>query len=259
MCCFVKALLYLLPACLALHAAPKALAPEPQSLSKSFFRFGDVLLTLEKYTNGTDRPYVLVSLHSNEAGSIATARSFALAHGTEFFRLQYADRRNVEANLMDRKVVFDPARIFTSWGRRLILKKNNCWDKMVNNRVQQLAHFVTAEVVREKTVVAVHNTEGDGLLDFQKGGKLEKATRSVFRNPALDPHDYILTTDEALYAQLKARQLNVVLQNNARTKDDGSLRVYCVKAKTPYVHIETLAGHRAEQERMLEAVDAILQ
>jgi hypothetical protein len=252
-----------LPVCFALHTAPKATAPETNTtlnLSRSFFRIGDQLMTLERYEGGYERPYVLVSLHSNEMAAIHTAMAFASTTGATFYRLQNRDKRHVEADLLDRKVRFDPGKVFTANGRKIMLKKNDCWDKDINDRVQEFAHFLTGQVVTRKTVVAVHNNDDHRKVhDYAPGGTLEKSAKELYINPSMDPDDFLLTTDEEIYGDIKARGFNVVLQNNARVDDDGSLAVYCARAKRKFVKIETKSEHVAMQEEMLVALDRVLR
>src|SRR5689334_15173342 len=104
--------MYLLPVCLFVHAGTTDLSSSEIAAghlpAKRFFRIGDQLLTMERYAQGASRSYVLVSLHSNETPAIRTALSFALDKGAVFYRLDNGNKRNVEADLLDRKVCFDP-------------------------------------------------------------------------------------------------------------------------------------------------------
>lgn len=270
----MKFLLYLLPVCAIMQAAPKANLFElrtnssshqdqhfsPDYLSKSFFRFGDQLITLEKYDQGAERSYLLVSLHSNETQAIQNTMSFARSHNAVFYKLGNQNRRNVEANLLDKKISFDPYRIFTGMGRKINLKLNRCFDRATSNRVQQFAHFLTGEMDPYKTLVSVHNTDEHPIsfTDYKKGGKMEKQAGEVHQNDLLDVKDFFLTNEESIYHQLKARNFNVVLQPRGKMKDDGSLGLYCSKSNKPYVAIETKADHKKEQQEMLTAIDQIL-
>jgi hypothetical protein len=242
--------------------APAAKAPvfdaTPSYLSKTFFRFGDQLITLEKYGREDERPYVLVGLHGDEAAANYSAFLFARSHGAAFFRLQN-DKKNVEADLLDRKVRFDPGNIFTSLGRQVNLRLNKCWSKFTNQRVQELASFLVGQVVRDKTVIAVHNDHNESVGDYQEGGRLAKQVKEVYVQPSSDAHDFFLTTDENIFNKLKDRDFNIILQKKGKMKDDGSLGVYCAKAGKSFVSVETLSAHSGMQQKMLSAIDAVLQ
>ncbi|MFL5772551.1 MAG: hypothetical protein ACJ75F_05305 [Flavisolibacter sp.] len=261
----MKFLLYLWPLVYAMHTDTKInFVPAPENsnslkVSKSFFRIGDRVLTLEKYVAHSERSYVLVSLHSNEMVAINTSMQFAQQHGTTFYRLDNNNQKNVEADFLDEKVKFDPNHIFTSWGRRLNLKLNRCWNNMTNKKVQQFAHFLTNEFVLDKTIVSVHNSDNNASVnDYRFLGKNEKQAREIHQSRLMDPSDFFVTTDEKIYEQLQNRDFNVVLLQKGKVKDDGSLGVYCTKANKAFVNIEARASHPEEQQRMLLVIDSIL-
>ena len=255
----MNTLLYLLPVCAMLYTAPKA-TPEPHTiyLNKSFFRFGDQLITLEKYKQGGETSYVLVSLHSNEAPAIRAAMEFAHTHSAVFLRLLNQEQRMVEADFFDQKVRFDPNQVFTTWGRRIELRENDCFNKLTNLRVQQFARFILGEIRPGKTIVSVHNTETANSINVYNGA-FEKEAKEVYINPEKDAADYFITGEENYFNSLKAQGYNVVLLHRSRMKDDGSLAVYCSKSNQPYVIVNALGSHTEEQVRMIEAVDRMLK
>jgi hypothetical protein len=258
----VRTLLYL-TVCTSLHTAPKTPTPvfnaNPITVSKSFFRFGDQLITLEKYGSEEARSYVLVSLHGNELSSFNTALAFAGAQHAPLYRLKHKDTRLVVADLHDHTVQFDPAQIFTTWGRRVHLKKNNSLNRYAIEQVELLSHFLLNEMPLNKTIVSLNNSEGRySINDFVKG-KLEKEAKDVYVAAGMDPFDYFSTADEAIFEKLKAKDLNVVLLQKGKVKDNGSLSVYCLRSNSTFVNIETKAEHTGEEVRMLEALDAVLK
>jgi hypothetical protein len=257
----VNTLLYLLPVCALLYTAPKATTePQHTNLNKSFFRIGDQLITLEKYSQGEAPGYVLVSLHSDEMDAIGTTMDFVRQHNSVFLRLVNGHRRLVEADFYDHKVVFDPNQVFTTWGRRIELRENECFDKLTNLRVLQFSRFVTGEIRRDKTIVSIHNTEeNSSIRQYLPGGHLEKLAKEVYMNPAKDPSDFMVTGEEYIYNGLKAQGFNVVFLHRSRMEDNGSLEVYCSKANQPYVIMEVKRGHGEEQLRMMEVVDGMLK
>jgi hypothetical protein len=266
----VRILLYLLPVCYFMHATP-GLENAVRDYSdhkfntyktlpaKRFFRFGDQLITMEKYARPDAASYVLVSLHSNETSAIHTAMSFAENHNAIFYRLMNSERRNVEADLLDKKITFDPNCIFTTTGRKQNLKKNHCFDKPTDEQVYQLSRFIIRDMSDENAIVSVHSSDNNSILDYKKGGKLHKETKAIFQGSSMDPGDFMLTTDENIFRALKSKGFNVVMQNKAKAKDDGSLGLFCARAGKPYVGIETKAGHNSEELSMLDAVDRIFQ
>ena len=73
----------------------------------------------------------------------------------------------------------------------------------------------------------------------------------------MDPDDFIYTTDSFIFEQMKAHEINVILQDNSDPVDDGSLSVYCGKKGLKYVNIETQHGHFEEQIALIELIYSI--
>ncbi|HWJ90351.1 MAG TPA: hypothetical protein VNR87_04530 [Flavisolibacter sp.] len=265
----MRILLYLLPVCYFMHANYGSENPaQPYSYSFKtyrtvpairFFRLGDQLITLEKYARPEAASYVLVSLHSNELAAIRTAMNFAEARNAVFYRLMNSERRNVEADLLDKKITFDPNCIFTTTGRKQNLKMNHCFDKPIDEQVFQLSRFIIRDMSNEKAIVSVHSSDDHSILEYKKGGALHKQAKEICQQPSMDAGDFMVTNEEYIYRALKSKGFNVVLQNKAKAKDDGSLGIFCSRAGKPYVGIETRAGHTEEELRMLDAVDRIFE
>ena len=235
----VKTFLYLLPFCLLTQNLPQfnLASPEPASLkvNKSFFRIGDQLMTLEKYGDHKIHNYVIVSLHHDDH-ILESALSMVQSYQSGFIRLLNKQGRNVEADLFNKKLVFDPNNIFTSWGRREHLKANHCWSKASDEYVQQLARFVLNEIPIDKTVVMFLD-EKTNLADYTEGGKKEKQVKNIFQSSAMEATSFFLTTDELIFEKLKSANANAVLQNPKKMEDDGSLPVYCSKANRNYLTV----------------------
>ena len=245
---------------LSLAGHENLLAPHTHSGKNCFFKLGDKLLSLAKHGDEKEAPYVLISLHSNETTAIDAARIFIEKEGGLFLELLNYDQRLIEFNEAGEKFVFDPNRIFTSVGRIANLKLNKSYNKSVEQQVGQFARFVLAEIPADKTVIAVHNnTEGNYTInDYKKGNKHDKDAELVYQNPLLDEDDFFLTTDMSLFKSLKDKNFNVVLQHKTNAKDDGSLSIYCARSNRSYVNIETEHGHLNEQQKMLSALNEIL-
>ena len=73
-----------------------------------------------------------------------------------------------------------------------------------------------------------------------------------------DADDFFFVTAARLFDALAARGFTVVLQDNARVTDDGSLSVLAARRAQLYVNVEAQHGHRAEQTAMLRALLDVL-
>jgi hypothetical protein len=259
-----RLILYCLPVCLfvqgpAENIDPASNFPKTVSTSKSFFRFGDRLLTLEKWNQRSGKSYTLVSLHNDETTAITVAKSFAETRNAGFVQLLNEGKHDIEVTIRDNKIVFDPDKIFTPTGRKENLKSNLGWKKSSNTRVQVFSLFLIDELVANKIIVAVHNNKDGSMNDYAKAKSFSKQPFNFHQNPSLDQTNFFVTNQETLFQKLKQNGFNVLLQNRHNLKDDGSLGVYCTRTNKPFISIETRAGHLQEQYQMLLAVDNMLQ
>ena len=125
----------------------------------------------------------------------------------------------------------------------------------------RFAQFILNAIPFRKTIVALHNNTDKeyDLKDYQRGGEYHRETKAVHYNPDMDLDDFFITTDELVYNRLKEHNYNVVLQNNSKVKDDGSLSVYCARVNRKYVNIETQFGHTGVQQEMLDILEKVLK
>jgi hypothetical protein len=229
------------------------------TFSKTFFRLGDQLITLEKIGNDAEHSYLFVSLHDNEADAIKTTMQIAQKNQVDFVRLVNEDKKNVEAIFLDRKISFDPNSIFTQSGRRSCLLSNKYLDKITNMKIQQFAQFILNEVEGEQTIVVVHAENGRGIVQYKKGGRMSKSAKRVFKSSLTNNSNFFLTASEDIFIKLRDKNCNVVLLHKKNIRDDGSLAVYCVKTGRSYVSIETSATDTAAQAGMLDIVTEVLR
>jgi hypothetical protein len=238
-----------------------SLTPNPKLQtpnSKSFFRLGDQLITLEK--QGLHKAsYLLVSLHSNEHDAISTMSRFAEDRQVNFLRLMNQDKKNVEALFLDRQISFDPNSIFTRSGRKACLLSNKYLDRITDMEIRQFAQFMLDEMPSEETIVTLHAEDSYTINHYISGGKKGRSARYIFKSADYKPSSYFLTTSEEIYNSLVQKNCNVVLLHKTKAKDDGSLGIYCARTGKPYVSIETAAGDKVAQEEMLEMLHSILK
>lgn len=100
-----------------------------------------------------------------------------------------------------------------------------------------------------------NNSEGEySAASYLPEGELALDAAAVHLPPEADPDDFFFVTDPDLFAGLAEEGFTVVLQNNARATDDGSLSVWAARQGIPYVNVEAQHGHRERQIEMLEAL-----
>jgi hypothetical protein len=153
---------------------------------------------------------------------------------------------------------FDPNRIFTDEGAARTLAAEGCFSKTALERVRRFALDLLALYRFDELalVVTLHNNGEDGysLESYVDGGIYADDAAKVHHEPGTDPDDFFFVTDLTLFELMSDRGLNVVLQDNDRVTDDGSLSVLAGRAGIPYVNVEAQEGHLREQIEMIETV-----
>lgn len=198
-----------------------------------------------------------VHVHEDEATSVAAAtevlkeRDFGC-----FITLQHGNGRNIKFTLSGSSYQFDPNRMFTPAGRTATLQRFGKTSDAAAEAVRELADYFTKNYIDScRLVVALHNNTNDGGLTIQsyaKGGAYAADAAQVFINPKEDPDDFIYTTTQQAFDFFKAKNLNVLLQQNENVTDDGSLSVYAAKKGIDYINIEAEHGSKEKQKAMLQ-------
>ena len=110
-------------------------------------------------------------------------------------------------------------------------------------------------------MIALHNnSEGQySALSYEKGAIYGSDAAAVFIADGTDPDDFFFVTETAVFDAIRGRGYNVVLQDNRRVSDDGSLSVYCGRAGVRYINVEAQHGHLEQQVAMLLALQGVLE
>ena len=136
----------------------------------------------------------------------------------------------------------DLAEIFTAAGVRATLEKQSRYSEDAARSVSQFAEELLKvyRIDGADAVIALHNnTRGMySALGYATGGSLARDAEDVFIRDGSDPDDFFFVTERVVFDALKRRGYNTVLQDNRRVTDDGSLSVYCGKAKVRYINVE---------------------
>ncbi len=162
---------------------------------------------------------------------------------------------------LKRKYAFDPNRIFSKKGIRITLELYSSYSPKAAIKVKKFADLILKQLPGAKTIIAVHNNSFGkySILSFLKGGRESKNSKRVNKVPGSDPDDFFLTTSTQLFERLKAKNFNIVLQDNEHVFNDGSLSYYYRNINTQYINIEAQEGHFSKQAEMLRALISVLQ
>ncbi|HMB91026.1 MAG TPA: hypothetical protein VKP65_09285 [Rhodothermales bacterium] len=204
-----------------------------------------------------------INLHDNEDTSAQAALKVMEQQGGRLIELQHTGERNVEFMLDDSTYIFDPNRIFTDIGVAATLDTLGAYSDSAHALVRQFGERLVElyELNNLDVVVTVHNNGETeySALSYTPGGDYAEDASAANVVEGSDPDDFFFVTDEALYDTIRQSEHNVVLQDNARVTDDGSLSVYCGHLGIAYVNVEAQHGHMDEQVHMIEYLRSVLR
>ena len=223
-------------------------------------QINDFTLNLVRYSYG--KPTIsLLAIHDDEDTGIKAAFEYIRFSGGSVIDSQYGGVRNFKFVNEGEEFQTDPNSIYTKKGIPLGIAKFGPVDDDVVNHLERTGKKIVKTYDPEKLgyVFTLHNNGdgGFGIASYLKGYDLETAPDSVYINFQMDQDDLIFTTELALFNKLKLANVNVALQSKS-APDDGSLSIYAMHKKIPYMNVEVQHGHVEENLRLIEiAVKAL--
>ncbi len=214
----------------------------------------DFSMNLVKYKYRTPNINFLV-IHDNEDTGVKAAFEYIRFSGGTIIDPQYGGVRNYGFQHNQNSINIDPNSIYTETGIRQKLDDVGIDDDEVVESLSKaskvILNFYSAE--KPEYIFTLHNNGdgGFGIASYLEGYELESTADSVHINFQMDPDDLILVTEKTLYNALKKADVNVVLQA-ADAPDDGSLSIYAMQNKIPYINVEVQHGHQYEHLRLIE-------
>ncbi len=258
--CPLVALGLLAVVALGCHAEP------PQFPSEVIpFRLGQSEVAFVVHMKDDAHPAFLV-MHDDENTAVEAGLETIRARGGRLVEVQAQGGRLVEFELNGREWRFDPNRVFTEAGAGATLRAYNRdapADVLAEIRRfadAVLAAYDVASPGPSRPIITLHNnTEGRySAASYLPGGEHARDAAAVHLPPEASPDDFFFVTDRQIYDGLVLEGFPVVLQDNSRMTDDGSLSVWAGRRGVPYVNVETKHGHRERQIEMLEGLARVL-
>lgn len=224
------------------------------------FSFYNKVVRLKVIGDTAQPDIVFVSLHDDETTGQKVVSSFLKNNNYAFVRIENKGQRLIRFSYLKRNYAFDPNRIFTEKGIHQTLKLYGSYSDGVASKIKAFASSILNKLTTAKTIVAMHNNSNGrySVLSYLKGQKYFKNAAQVNYHNGTDPDDFFLTTSPQLFERLKAKGFNIVLQDNSRVADNGSLSVFYRNIDKCYVNIEAQDGHFAKQNEMLQALISVL-
>ncbi|MFK8037524.1 MAG: hypothetical protein AB8B74_04490 [Crocinitomicaceae bacterium] len=217
---------------------------------------GDSTIQLIKDFNSPDSKVLFLNIHEDEETSIAVSKAFGQGHAINFGYLHHQQTRRVFYNVGNRQFSVDPNRIYTKKGRRKTIEPWRPFASKANHIAAKLANTILDLIRPFKTIVTMHNnTDVEySIKSYLPGGTEAKNTAEIHISDKWDHDDFIYTTSVDFFNHLKEADINVILQDNIKFVNDGSLSVYCGINGIDYLNIEAQKGHFDEQLRLTEIV-----
>jgi hypothetical protein len=206
-------------------------------------------------TEAKGSKFVYVNLHDDENTSAQAGLNVLKRTGGRLVELRHSGQRDLTFTLEGKEFRVDANRIFTDAGIRATLQKQSRYAENAARSVSRFAEALLAvyQLDGADAVIALHNnSEGNySAFSYAGGGNFARDAEAVFIRKGSDPDDFFFVTERSVFEGLKLRGYNVVLQDNSRVTDDGSLSVYCGKARVRYINVEAKHGHLKEQTQMI--------
>lgn len=223
------------------------------------FQLGETTIRVRETVQQPSGNMVFIQLHDNEKTAVETALQTINEHGGKFITIENAGERNITFILNNEKYRFDPNRMFTEAGRKQTLEVFKNYHPSAAAAIKRFSEFILDMIPGSAVVIAIHNnTDHQYSVDDYQGNRKADAGK-VYVNRSMDPDDFIFTTDSSLYRQIVSEDINVVLQDNERVTDDGSLSVFYGRRGRPYINIEAEHGHLEEQSRLIRSIIKVMK
>ncbi len=196
-----------------------------------------------------------INLHDNENTAVDATLAILREHGGTLYELTHTGQRNIAFQLNDSSFAVDPNRIFTDRGIEMTLARQGRVSPSAREAVKSFADALLHRLDFDASSlsVTVHNkSDADySVLSYADGGDLAAEARFVHVGVDGEPDDFYFVTSQVLYDELRGTGSNVVMQDNHRAANDGSLSILAAREGIPYVNVEAQHGHRKEQKAML--------
>ncbi|WP_133576267.1 hypothetical protein [Pedobacter metabolipauper] len=235
---------------------------EGMTIDTTYIVLNDLRVNLVRY--GYGKPNInFLAIHDDEDTGIKAAFEYIRFNGGKVIDSQYGDVRNFKFNYWEKEYQTDPNSIYTPAGIKIGLEKYGNFNDEVSKQLERASKVILNLYHAHNKpdyMFTLHNNAdgGFGISSYLKGYDLESAADSVYINSEMDADDLVLVTELALFNGLKAEKVNVVLQSR-EAPDDGSLSIYAMHQKIPYINVEVQHGHQEEHLRLIEIAVKVLK
>ncbi len=240
---------------------PFLICAQTDSIMLNSIQLGDSSIKVIQHIPEPDANILFLNIHEDEYTSIEVMKAFCLVNPINYTYLNHNQTRRISFNLGRKVFSVDPNRIYTPKGRKKTIKP--WWRLFTKNALAEtkiLADQILKLIEPYDTIVTMHNNTdiNYSIKSYLPGGGEAQNTAQVHIGENWDTDDFVYTTDLRFFKYLKSKDINVILQDNQKYVNDGSLSVYCGIKEIPYINIEAQKGHYKEQYKLTEIVYEML-
>jgi hypothetical protein len=223
-------------------------------------QLGETTIQLSEQYNAPKSDVLFLNVHEDEQTSIVAIESFTNVIPLNFVYIKHLLTRRVSFDIKNKSYSVDPNRIYTAKGRKATLEPSKGLNFKAKYTAKTLAQEILEIVNRFKTIVTLHNNTDVNytIKSYLPGGDESQNTADIYVSDKWDADDFIYTTDKKFFNFFKKEDCNVILQDNSKYVNDGSLSVYCGKNNLPYINIEAQKGHLEQQKELIIIVFKLL-
>ena len=231
------------------------------SIMQQTIFLGDSSIKVIKQITNFKSKHLYLNIHEDEQTSIDVAQDFLEQTPINFVYLNHIQTRRINFNVKSKKYSVDPNRIYTKKGRRKTIEPSRLFNFKAKNLAAKLAHIILDLIQPYEVVITMHNnTDVEySIKNYLPNGDEAQNTADIYISKNWDADDFIYTTSTDFFNHLKEADVNVILQDNKKYVNDGSLSVYCGINNIDYINIEAQKGHYDEQLKLLKIVHEILK
>ncbi|MFC1522547.1 hypothetical protein ACFL6Y_09075, partial [Elusimicrobiota bacterium] len=195
---------------------------------------GETEVKIRVLDSQDSNPIVYFNMHDDENTAVKAAEKTVREHGGRLVELKHSGKREVAFKIGKKNYSFDPNRIFTEQGLKDKIKPKTK-NKEVLSAVRDFAMILIdgeSFLKGSRAIVTVHNNTPDkfSIKSFQTGGAYASDAEMAYSNRGRDHDDFFYVNNREIFDYLKGKGYNVLLQDNKRVKNDGSLSAYCRKS-----------------------------
>lgn len=225
-------------------------------------KLGDTNVNVLIFQHGRPFP-TFINVHDDENTSVAAGKTVIEQTSGRLIELSHSGRRHLRFHLGGERFAVDPNRIFSDAGIRATLERQGNYSVAAHQAVKRFAAQLLehSALDREPVILALHNTvDGSYSIEsYRPGAEHGQAAAELHVSPNRSRFDFFYVTDRRCFDYLKARDFNVVLQDNANVPEDGSLSVYFGRMGIPYLNLEAELGHFNAQLEMVRVAREMVE